>query len=206
MALPVSHLISGVFLGASLIIAIGAQNAFVLRLGLRNQHVLPVVICCAACDIILIMAGAFGLGWVIQSNPVFIDIMRWFGTAFLVFYGVMALRKAFRHQSMTVDQGTETISQKAAIAQVLAVSLLNPHVYLDTVVLLGGIANQRFGTDKLAFVIGAAMASCLWFAGLGYGARLLQPVFANPRAWQILDILIGVTMFAIAANLVFSAP
>lgn len=196
------HALAGLFLGASLIIAIGAQNAFVLRQGLRGEYVIPIVAVCILCDAGLIVAGAYGLGWLIQSNPFFITFMRWFGAAFLFGYGVMALRRALYPKAMSVDQSLSSASLKTALLNILAVSLLNPHVYLDTVVLLGGIANQRHGIDKNIFVLGAVTASTIWFTALGFGARFLQPLFAKPIAWRMLDGAIAAIMFMIALGLI----
>ena len=196
------HALAGMMLGASLIIAIGAQNAFVLRQGLRRQHLGMVVLVCILCDSGLIIAGAYGLGGIITAHPAFTRGMAWFGAAFLLFYSAPAAKRALRPSALTIS-ALQTEQQKigTALTTVLAVSLLNPHVYLDTVILLGSIASQRTGEARLAFVIGAVFASTVWFTALGFGAKLLQPLFANPKSWQILDGLIAVMMALIAVSL-----
>lgn len=194
--------LSGLGTGAGLIIAIGAQNAFVLRQGLLRQHVLPVVLVCIGGDILCICAGVAGMGALIRTNEWLLEFFRWGGALFLTVYGISAARRA------ASDNGSMEISEVGAgsfmkaITSCLAFTFLNPHVYLDTVVLLGSIAAQ-YGEDlKWAFAAGALTASVLWFTGLGFGARLLLPIFQNPRAWRILDSLIALVMWAIALTLV----
>lgn len=194
-------LFAGFSLGFSLILAIGSQNAFVLRQGLRRSHVLLVCLTCAVSDALLITAGVSGFGYLSDKVPWLGDVMRWGGAAFLFVYGLLAFRSA-----MTVTEGLAASETRAERWQVafftcLALTWLNPHVYLDTVVLLGSVAAQYDG-KRLWFGIGAVTASFVFFFSLGYGARLLAPYFARPRAWQVLDILVGLVMWAIALKLI----
>ncbi|MEL6618668.1 MAG: LysE/ArgO family amino acid transporter [Pseudomonadota bacterium] len=193
--------ISGFVLSFSLILAIGAQNAFVLRQGLRRAHVFWVCLTCALSDAVLIAAGVAGFGALAQAFPLFETIMRYGGAAFLLWYGWLNARSAWRGGQAIDTGGTETQSLRAAILTVLALTWLNPHVYLDTVVLIGSISAQY--PDRLVFGIGAVLASFVFFFSLGYGARLLSPLFARPRAWQVLDGIIALTMWAIALKLLY---
>jgi L-lysine exporter family protein LysE/ArgO len=196
--------LAGLGLGLSLIVAIGAQNAFVLRQGLRRQHVGVVVAVCAASDAVLIAAGVAGAGAVIDSRPWLIDVVRVAGAVFLTGYGLFAARRALRPGVLTPDAVASAPSRRATVVTALALTWLNPHVYLDTVVLLGSIAQTHPGRQWW-FAGGAVAGSVLWFVGLGYGARLLRPVFASPRAWRVLDGLIAVVMLALAVSLLGSA-
>jgi L-lysine exporter family protein LysE/ArgO len=196
----VTAAISGFFLGASLIIAIGAQNAFILRQGLLRQHVFVLSLICALSDALLIAAGVAGLGALISASPQLIRLVTIGGAIFLLAYGVLALRRAFRPQVLTAAASGEG-SLKLAIAACLAFTFLNPHVYLDTVLLVGSLSAGYQGAARIAYGAGAALASFVWFFGLGYGARLLQPVFARPAAWRVLDVMIAVVMTAIANGL-----
>lgn len=193
---------AGFALGFSLIMAIGAQNAFVLRQGLRGQYVLPLVLTCAISDAILITAGVAGFGELISANPWALNIVRWGGAAFLFVYGAMNFRAAFQGGDKLDDKGGTAGSLKAALTTCLALTWANPHVYLDTVVLLGGISAQY--EPSWAFGAGAVVASFVFFFSLGFGARLLRPVFTSATAWRVLDVIVGVTMWVIAASLVFS--
>ena len=192
--------ISGFLSGLVLIIAIGAQNAFVLRQGLRREHLLPVAMICAASDALLVAAGIAGLGVLIQTNPVLLTVARYGGALFLLGYAVVAARRAWKGEHMTVND-RQPLSRAAAVTTCLAFTFLNPHVYLDTVVLLGSIANQHGEAGRWVFGGGAASASFVWFFGLAYGARVLTPVFANPRAWRILDTIIALVMVGLALSL-----
>ncbi|MCD0418535.1 LysE/ArgO family amino acid transporter [Rubrivivax sp. JA1024] len=192
--------ITGFSLSLALIVAIGAQNAFVLRQGLRREHVGPIVLFCAAMDALLIAAGVAGLGGVIGAAPVLTTLLTWGGAAFLAAYGLRALWRARRPGALAAA-GAGGLTRRQALAQVAAFTLLNPHVYLDTVLLVGSIGAQQAAAARPAFVLGAASASALWFSGLGYGARWLAPVFVRPRAWQVLDLAIGATMLVLAAAL-----
>ncbi|NNJ68779.1 MAG: amino acid transporter [Boseongicola sp.] len=194
-------LLSGFALGFSLILAIGAQNAFILRQGIRGEHVGPVVLVCIMSDGLLILAGVGGFGALSEAVPVFETVMRWGGAAFLLAYGGVAFWKAFTaDEALAVDKGNGQ-SLKAGIATVLALTWLNPHVYLDTVVLLGSVSAQ-FGEARWIFALGAVAASTTFFLCLGYGARLLQPVFARPGAWRVLDICVGALMWTLALYLI----
>ena len=192
--------LSGFLLGLSLIIAIGAQNAFILRQGLLRQHVLVLCLICALADALLIIAGVAGLGTLIAQSPMLIRVVTIGGALFLFVYAAIAFRRAMNPQAMhaaKVGQG----SLRAAIAACLAFTFLNPHVYLDTVLLLGSLSAQYEGEARVAYGAGATVGSFVWFFGLGYGARLLQPVFAKPAAWRVLDVVIGLVMAAIGIAL-----
>jgi len=196
-------LLAGLGFGLSLIVAIGAQNAFVLRQGLLRQHVLPVVLVCALSDAVLIAAGVAGAGVVFELAPVVLTVVRFAGAAFLIGYGVLAARRAIRPAALTAEGAAPRKALGATVATVLALTWLNPHVYLDTVVLLGSIANTH-GDLRWWFAAGAVIGSFVWFFALGFGARLLQPVFARPSAWRVLDAVIAVVMLALAASLLLS--
>jgi L-lysine exporter family protein LysE/ArgO len=202
--MPVIHAaLSGFLLGASLIIAIGAQNAFILRQGLLRRHVFMLCLICASADAVLIALGVGGLGTLISQVPALIMAVTISGALFLASYAVIAFRRALHPEVMkaAADQGA---SMGAAVAACLAFTFLNPHVYLDTVLLLGSLSAQFQGSARLAYGVGAASASFAWFFSLGYGARLLQPLFARPAAWRVLDVIIGVVMAALAISLVYS--
>lgn len=191
---------TGVALGLTLIVAIGAQNAFVLRQGLRREHVGPVVAFCAAADAALMWAGVAGLGQVLGDNPGLASGLTVGGAAFLAAYGLRALWRALRPGSLQAAGGAQAIGLGQALAQTAAFTFLNPHVYLDTVLLVGSVGAQM-GAARWWFATGAALASLGWFSALGYGARWLAPVFARPGAWRVLDAAIGVVMLALAAML-----
>ncbi len=192
--------INGFLLGASLIIAIGAQNAFVLRQGLARSHVFLICLTCALSDAVLIALGVGGLGTLISASQLMIRAVTIGGAIFLLVYGLKAFARAF------YTGGLEAVADKqsslaAAMAACLAFTFFNPHVYLDTVVLIGALSASYAGAARLAFGAGAVLASFVWFFGLGYGARWLAPVFAARRAWQVLDIAIGLVMWSLAAGL-----
>jgi L-lysine exporter family protein LysE/ArgO len=191
---------TGFALGGSLIVAIGAQNAFVLRQGLRREHVGPIVAFCAAADAVLMIAGVAGLATVLGQAPALTGWLTAGGAAFLLVYGLRALWRALRPGALQAARDHAALPLAAALAQCAAFTLLNPHVYLDTVLLVGSIGAQMGGL-RWWFAAGAASASLVWFTGLGYGARWLAPVFARPLAWRVLDVLIGMVMLAIAAAL-----
>jgi L-lysine exporter family protein LysE/ArgO len=194
-----SAFLPGFVLGFSLILAIGAQNAFVLRQGLRREHVLPVCLTCAVSDALLIAGGVAGFGALASAVPWFEPLMRYGGAAFLVWYGAINLRSAWRGGSAMLAADSPRASLTATLLTVLAFTWLNPHVYLDTVVLIGSVSAQY--DDRFGFGTGAVTASFVFFFGLGYGARLLAPVFARPSAWKMLDMLIGLVMWGIAIKL-----
>jgi L-lysine exporter family protein LysE/ArgO len=214
----VISLIAGLGLGLSLIVAIGAQNVFVLRQGIRRDHVFAVVVVCALSDALLIAAGVAGLGYLLESAPWLVTAARWLGAAFLLAYAALAARRAWRGgDALTLDRtqqdspSTTTVDARWAtrtptrlapvLATALALTWLNPHVYLDTVLMLGSIAATH-GEQRWSFALGAILASCLWFVGLGYGARHLGRWLNTARAWRILDAVIAAVMLAIAVSLV----
>ena len=194
--------ISGFLLGGTLIIAIGAQNAFILRQGLKREHVFILCLICALSDALLIIAGVAGLGTLIKQAPVLLGFITVGGAIFLFVYGLMAFRRAFKPDALLAGKGA-SMSLKVAISTVLAFTFLYPHVYLDTVVLVGGLSARYDGIDRVAYAVGAAVASFVWFFSLGYGARLLAPLFQRPRSWQILDSIIGIVMWALAFRLLW---
>jgi len=233
----ISPVLAGLGLGFSLIVAIGAQNVFVLRQGIRREHVFAVAAICAVSDLVLIIVGVSGIGVVIGAVPWLIDVIRWAGAAFLVGYGLLAARRALRPtgdvlnaseeqgaaESRSSEAGVGTPAADArgasvavaapsaiatrttlasAVLTCLALTWLNPHVYLDTVFLLGSVANSHGAEGRWWFAVGAGAASVIWFFALAYGARLLGRVLSTPRAWRILDGIIAVVMLAIAASLV----
>ena len=204
MPTTVLALLAGLGFGLSLIVAIGAQNAFVLRQGLRGEHVAVVVAICAVSDVVLIGAGVAGAGSVVSAVPWVLTVVRYAGGAFLLGYGFLAARRAIRGGTLTTETSGVATAVGVSVATALALTWLNPHVYLDTVVLLGSIAGTH-GDRRWWFAGGAAVASIVWFTGLGYGARFLRPVFARPLSWRILDGIIAVVMTALAVSLVASA-
>jgi L-lysine exporter family protein LysE/ArgO len=238
---PLSSILAGLGLGLSLIVAIGAQNVFVLRQGIRREHVFAVAAICALSDLALIMVGVSGIGVVLTAVPWLVDVIRWAGAAFLVAYGLLAARRAIRPSGETLEAetaeheveaaeaasaglvgaragtpsalanpaasaSTSTLTRRstglaAAVLTCLALTWLNPHVYLDTVFLLGSVANTH-GDGRWAFAAGAGFASIAWFFGLAYGARLLGGVLSSPRAWRVLDAIIAVVMVGLGIMLV----
>ena len=194
-------LLAGTVTGLSLIVAIGAQNAFVLRQGLAREHVGLVVAICTLSDVVLIIAGVAGIGTIVECASWTLDVVRWLGVAFLTWYGVSSLLRARRAESLHANGVRTGLTTRGAAVRALALTWLNPHVYLDTVLLLGSIANHEGPAGRWWFALGACVASALWFSGLGYGARRASGLLAQPRAWQVLDVLIGLTMLAIAVSL-----
>lgn len=193
-------LISGFGFGLSLIVAIGSQNAFVLRQGIGRQHVLAVVSICAVSDAVLISLGITGLASVLDSAPGMLDAIAIGGAAFLYSYAVLAIKRALKPLSLRArDESSTTLARAVAVA--LTLTWLNPHVYLDTALLIGSVANTH-GDQRWTFGVGAISASIVWFVSLGYGAQLLGPLFAKRAAWRVLDIVIAITMSAIATSLV----
>lgn len=195
-----SAALSGFLLGASLIVAIGAQNAFILRQGLLRRHVFVLCLICAASDAALIALGVGGLGTLVAQAPTLITAVTVGGVLFLGAYAVIAFRRALHPGAMKAGSAGDG-GLKAAVAACLAFTFLNPHVYLDTVVLLGSLSARFEGAGRIAYGAGAALASFVWFFGLGYGARLLEPVFARPAAWRVLDVIIGLVMAGLALSL-----
>lgn len=193
-------MLAGAAFGLSLIVVIGSQNAYVLRQGLRREHVALVVTICAVPDVVLILAGVAGFGALVDAAPRALDVLSVIGAVFLLTYAAIAARRAIRPDALTADTGGASITARRAAATAVALTWLNPHVYLDTVVLLGSVARSH-GDDRWWFAIGAAAGSIAWFTTLGLGARALRPVFAKPVAWRILDTLIAVLMVVIAVHL-----
>nr|WP_194829684.1 LysE/ArgO family amino acid transporter [Nocardia sp. XZ_19_231] len=190
--------------GLSLIVAIGAQNAFVLRQGVRGQHVLPVIAVCAVSDIVLIGAGVAGFGTVVESFPAVLTVARYAGAAFLVGYALLAVRRALGSSTLIAEAAGASVAVGASVLTCLALTWLNPHVYLDTLVLLGSFASTYATPDRWFLAAGAMLASVVWFAALGYGARRLGPLFARPIAWRVLDSLIALVMLALAIGLLLA--
>ena len=197
-----SVFLQGLALSLGLIVAIGAQNAFVLRQGLRREHVASVVFFCAITDALLIAAGVLGMAQALGERPMVAHALALAGAVFLAAYGWNALRRALHQNGLLANEEGDGLTWAAAMAQAAAFTLLNPHVYLDTVLLVGSIGAQQPADLQVWFVAGACSASLLWFCALGFGARWLAPLFAKPRAWQVLDILIGLTMWALSGMLV----
>jgi L-lysine exporter family protein LysE/ArgO len=194
--------LAGFGTGLSLIVAIGAQNAFVLRQGIRREHVAAVALLCSVADAALILAGVTGIGTIVERAPVVLDVVRWAGAAFLLAYAVLALRRAVRPGELHAATGGAPLGLRPVLLTAAALTFLNPHVYLDTVLLLGSIANQHGHDGRWVFALGATAGSLLWFFGLAYGARRLAPLFARPSAWRVLDGVIAAVMAAIALSLV----
>ena len=192
-------IVAGFLTGLSLIVAIGAQNAFVLRQGLLRKHVLVIVVICALSDAFLITLGVLGLGSLISALPWLLEVIRWVGVAFLVWYGSSSLRRFVKQDSLKAAESSVG-SLKQAVMTTLALTFLNPHVYLDTVIFIGGIANS-FGDQKWWFVLGAITASFLWFFSLGFGASKASVLVSKPAFWKILDIFIAAVMFSLAITL-----
>jgi L-lysine exporter family protein LysE/ArgO len=214
-----SHFAAGLGLGLSLIVAIGAQNAFLLRQGLRREHVLPVVIVCAASDVTLYVVGAAGFGALAANVPWLIDVVRWVGAAFLIGYGLLAARRAIASSGAALSTAADgegsssphggrvalapATRTRSVVLTALALTWLNPHVYLDTVFLAGSVAAAH-GDGRWTFVLGASVASIAWFTALGYGTRGLGRWLSSPRAWRLLDGVIAATMVVIGVSLVVS--
>jgi L-lysine exporter family protein LysE/ArgO len=195
--------LNGLLVAAGLIMAIGTQNAFVLAQSLRREHHLPVALLCVACDALLVAAGVFGLASVLAHNPTVLAVARWGGVVFLLWYGSLALRRACSRQSLQRNEVVGLRSRRAVLLSALAVTLLNPHVYLDTVLLIGSLGAQQ--SVPGAYVFGAASASLLWFSALALGAAWLAPWLARPATWRVLDLLVAVMMFSVAAQLIKDA-
>lgn len=204
MTFAISPFLSGFALSAALIMAIGAQNLFVLRQGLRREHVGPIVLFCASADAVLIAAGVGGIGALLAALPQLTRLLAAGGALFLIWHGVKALQRVASSEAMTVAAG-HGVTLGRAIAATAGFTFLNPHVYLDTVLLMGAAGSAQPVALRPVFVAGAASASFVWFAALGYGARFLTPLFARPLAWRILDAIVGATMLSIAASLLLRA-
>ena len=192
--------LAGLLTGLSLIIAIGAQNAFVLRQGLLRSHVGPVVVVCALSDLVLISAGVSGIGAIVDHAGWVVTLVRWLGIAFLLWYAAATLLRA-RHAEALAAEAGGAAPRGPVVVKAVALTWLNPHVYLDTVLLLGSIANTHGSGGRWWFAVGAGVASILWFCALGFGARLLAPLLGRPRSWQVLDVLVALTMLVVALEL-----
>ena len=194
--------LNGLALSGALIIAIGAQNAFLLNRALRNQHQYSVALLCSLSDAIFICLGIFGMGALVQAQPGLLLWISIVGAVFLFVYGALAFKSAAQSHAMSMDYGDGKYSLTKALGIAASVSWLNPHVYLDTMVLLGSISSQYVGYDKIWFGCGAVSASFIWFFSLAWGAQWLMPIFTNPVSWRVLDALIGVIMWTICAGLI----
>ena len=190
---------NGLLIAAGLIIALGAQNAFVLAQSLRREHHLPVAMLCVICDALLVTAGVFGLAAVLTQSPLLLGVARWGGAAFLLWYGAQALLRACRPQALEQNVNSGPRSRRAVLLAALAVTLLNPHVYLDTVLLIGSLGAQQAVPG--AYALGAASASLMWFLFLALGAAWLAPWLARPSTWRLIDLSVAVVMFSIAWQL-----
>jgi len=195
---------AGFLTGLSLIVAIGAQNAYVLRQGILREHVPVVVAVCAVSDLVLILVGVSGIGAVVDRAPVLLDVVRWFGVVFLLWYAALALRRALSTEALSASGDSSRAESSGRVAgRAMALTWLNPHVYLDTVLLLGSIAATHDGVPggRWWFAAGAGLASIVWFNGLGFGARRLAPLLARPGSWQVLELGIAATMLFVAVQL-----
>ncbi|WP_226343901.1 LysE/ArgO family amino acid transporter [Agilicoccus flavus] len=195
-----THFLPGLLMGLALIVAIGAQNAYVLRVGLTRRHVGVVVAICAISDLVLVAAGVAGVGALVQDHPTLVTVVTWLGAAYLVWFGVHALLRARRPEALD-PAGAPVVALRTVATTALALTWLNPHVYLDTVLMLGSVAASH-GEHRWWFGAGAMTASVLWFTALGFGARSLGRLAARPQTWRVLDLVIGVTMIALAIKLV----
>ena len=204
MVMYATPFFEGLMTGLALIVAIGAQNAFVLKQGIMRNHIFSIVLTCALIDALLIAIGVQGLGLIFTTSSLLILCAKWGGAAFLGYYGFRSFRAVFKTQSLEISHSHAKPSLKSTLLTVLALSLLNPHVYLDTVVLLGSIGAKFIGPHRNSFMLGAMCGSFIWFFSLGYGAKFLIPLFKKPLSWKILDGLIGVIMWTIAVSLILS--
>lgn len=199
-----SHYLIGLTTGLSLIVAIGAQNAYVLKQGIMGRFIGPIVALCIFSDVLLIGLGIFGLGFIIEGAPWILEVFRWGGGLFLLWYGISAALRVFKPESLEVDMsssGPKTVTHALMVAA--AMTYLNPHTYLDTVILLGSLANQHGTEGRWWYYAGTITGSTIWFIGLGYGARFLRPLFAKPTAWKVLDAIIACVMIFLAFKIMF---
>lgn len=194
-------ILKGFIVTISLIVAIGAQNAYILKLGLLKQHIFKAVLFCIVSDLILISLGVFGLGFFIKGNQFLINTIGIFGIAFLCFYSFLSFKSALKNESLKIDDEVKINPLKQVLSLLFVFTYLNPHTYLDTVLLIGGIGANIEDDMKLFFLLGAFLGSALWFSSLGFGARFLIPLFKKPVTWKILDISIGIFMLYIAYTL-----
>ncbi|WP_460467417.1 LysE/ArgO family amino acid transporter [Calidifontibacter terrae] len=194
--------LTGLLTGLGLIVAIGAQNAFVLRQGVHREHVGVVVVICAVSDAVLIALGVAGVGAVVASHPTVLTVLKWLGAAYLVWFAIGAFRSALHPSGLETGVERKSLTVRSVALTALALTYLNPHVYLDTVLMLGNLANQHGHSGRWWFAGGAATGSVLWFSGLGFGARAVAPWMARPGVWRALDVVIGCAMLLVATLLV----
>lgn len=194
--------IEGLTLCFSLIISIGLQNSFVLRQGIAKSHNFIIALICASGDSILILAGVYGLGVILKSNDLLLKFFYWGGVSFLLAYAAFAFRSSFKRQKLEIDNQPKVLSLRKVVITSLVVTFLNPNAYLDTCILIGSISTQIADPEKLSFATGAMLASIIWFFALSFGSRFLAPMFAKPKAWRVLDFIIGCIMLAIAISLI----
>lgn len=195
-----STALNGTVTGLALIIAIGAQNAFVLRQGIRREHITAVVAICIASDAILITAGTAGIGAIVDSVPWLLTVLRWAGAAYLLWFAISSIRSAIKPGVLTAEAPR---SAGSVAATAVALTWLNPHVYLDTVLFLGSMANQHGPDGRWVYATGAIVGSIIWFTALGFGARALARPLADPKAWRVLDLIIAAVMIVLAIKLAF---
>lgn len=195
-------LLEGFLVALGLIVAIGAQNAYILKQGLKKEHVFPLIFICSLIDAILIFCGVKGLGVIIAKSELFLLLVTIFGVLFLLGYGILSLKSAFKDEALIIKESNKSQTLKKAVLSVLALTLLNPHVYLDTFLLIGSIGGGHSPINQNLFIIGACSASFFWFFSLGYGSRALIPLFKKPKTWKILDFCIALVMFFIAGGLI----
>ena len=191
--------LSGLGFGFSLIVAIGAQNAYVMRQGLRREHIGVVVAICALSDIALISLGAAGVGAVVQAHPALLVVVTLLGCAVLTAYAIQAVRRAVRPEVLDADGTGAAVGLATVALTAVGLTWLNPHVYLDTVVLVGSVASTH--AEPWAFALGAMLASVVWFSGLGFGARVLRPLFTRPAAWRVFDLAVAAIMISVAVGM-----
>jgi len=196
-----SALFRGLFLGASMIIPIGAQNSYVLSQGIKRNHHFLIATICMSCDVILIGLGIFGGGKLIASNAILMQVIGWGGIAFLMMYAAIAFRSVIKNEYQSPDKAKSLTNRKAVIATALAVTLLNPHVYLDTVMILGSVGGAFEGQEKIWFAVGTMLASILWFYSLASGAAKLAPWLGQPKVQRGVDVFIGLVMCIVAYTL-----
>lgn len=199
----INALLQGLAVGLSLIMAIGPQNTFVIQQGIKREHTFLCAIACTGTDALLIMLGVIGLGALFKAHPMLVELARWFGATFLIAYGLIAFKSAMHPQTLSKHlEIQKKTSTKKIVLMVLGFGLLNPHAYLDTVVLIGSISAQYTGANHYIFGLGTIIASAIWFFSLAYGAKILTPLFRKAIAWRVLDIIIGCTMLLIAITLI----
>jgi len=196
--------LKGLSIGLGLIMAIGVQNAFVLKQGILRNHVLMIVLLCSFIDALMIIIGVSSLGSIFTAHEMLIALTRWAGALFLLYYGTKSFISFQKSHNLTIDDQSQNLTQRQAIITTLAFSFLNPHLYIDTCLLIGTIGSHMLYGEKLYFAMGACLASFIWFFALGFGARYLRPFFARPLSWKILDFIVGCTMYIIAISLIYA--